>query len=146
MIVGGLTEFNGVIVLVNPTQPDQSDPAAPVVGAGPPYKFIMTGTSVTGAKDKNGNVISLSDALNAAAYSFYFTFTTSRVIAPAPALLSITNTPDGVVVSWPAGVASWTLQTSDSLTDNWSNYLGTIVNTSVTNPPSAGNLFYRLQQ
>ena len=44
-------------------------------------------------------------------------------------------------------VAGWTLQTNANLaTPTWGNYLGTVVNNSVTNAPPKGNLFFRLKQ
>ena len=63
---------------------------------------------------------------------------------PSP-LLSIACTNNQAIVSWPFSPSSWTLQTnSDLATGSWGNYAGTIVNNTVTNPPSAGNLFFRL--
>ena len=144
VLIGGYLE-DGVLTLINATQPDQSDPAAPVVGAGAPYKFFATNKSVTSAEDKNGTTVSLSDALNAAAYSSYFTFTTGRVIAPPPAVLSIANATNGIVVSWPSVLTGWTLQSSDSLTSsNWTNCPSVSGNSATINPPSTGNLFFRL--
>ena len=144
VLIGGYLE-DGVLTLINATQPDQSDPAAPVVGAGPPYKFFATSKSVTSAEDNTGSPVSLGAALNAAAYSSYFTFNTGRVIAPPPALLSIVNSTNGIVVSWPSVLTGWTLQSSNSLTSpNWTNYPGVSGNSATINPPSTGNLFFRL--
>lgn len=63
--------------------------------------------------------------------------------------LTIVYTNQEIIVSWPAtfpaGDPNWTLQTSTNLTGgSWVNYGGTVVNNSVTNPPAAGNLFFRL--
>jgi hypothetical protein len=145
VLVGGYLE-EGIITVIQPTQPDQSDPAAPVAGAGPPYKFLTTGKSVTGAEDKNGSAVSLSAALNAAAYSSYFTFGTGRVIAPPPALLSISYSAGGVNVSWLNLLTGWTLQTNGSLTSpNWGNYPGVSGTSATINPPPARPLFFRLE-
>jgi len=44
-------------------------------------------------------------------------------------------------------VTGWTLQTNSNLsTTNWGNYLGVIVNNTLTNAPPRGNLFFRLYQ
>ncbi len=80
VLVGGCNGFLG-IAEVNPTQPDQFDPAAPPAGQGAPYKLTMTGTTVTGCRDKANAVVSLPVCLAAAAYSSDFNFTTDRVIA-----------------------------------------------------------------
>jgi hypothetical protein len=69
------------IAEVNPTQPDQVDPAAPVAGQGAPYTLVTTGTTVTSCKDKTGATVSLPACLTAAAYSSDFNFTSDRVIA-----------------------------------------------------------------
>lgn len=78
VLVGGCHVLT--LTEIAPTQPDQTDPAAPVAGAGAPYLLTRTGNSVTGCKDKNATVVNLSLCLNAAAYSAYFQFTTDRVI------------------------------------------------------------------
>jgi hypothetical protein len=82
LFVGGCTIF--ILPQIAATQPDQSNPAAPVAGAGAPYTLTRTGTAVTGCKDKNAAVVDLTTCLNAAAYSAYFQFTSDRVIVPAP--------------------------------------------------------------
>jgi hypothetical protein len=79
LLVGGCT-FNGVFTSIVATQPDQSDPAAPVAGAGAPYALTRTVNAVTGCKDKNGAIVVFITCLNAAAYSAYFQFTSDRVI------------------------------------------------------------------
>ncbi len=78
---------------VSPTQPDQSDPAAAVAGAGAPYVLTLTHNVVSGCKDKNGTLVVLQTCLHAAAYSDYLSFTTDRVIGKAPQYLSFTSTP-----------------------------------------------------
>lgn len=63
---------------------------------------------------------------------------------PAP-ILSISNIANRAVVSWPASVTGWTLQTNVNLaTGIWGNYTGTVINNRATNSPPAGTLFFRL--
>ena len=147
VLVGGYI-YAGSVTLIMPTQPDQIDPAAPVAGAGPPYTFTAgAGKVVTTARDKNGAIVPLSAALGAAAYSAYFTFTTDRVIVKSTLtlLLTVTNSGNQIVVSWPSPVMGWTLQTNRYLgTGTWYNYTGSVTNNSVTNSPPVGNLFFRL--
>ncbi len=83
LLVGGCNII--VLTQVAATQPDQSDAAAPVAGAGAPYTLTRTGTGnvVTGCRDKNGASVVLGTCLNAAAYSVYFQFTSDRVIVDA---------------------------------------------------------------
>jgi cysteine-rich repeat protein len=82
VIVGGCTknEIITTIVIFSPTQPDQVDPGAPAAGAGGPYKFSMSGGSVSACKDKNGSVVDLTTCERAAAYSSALTFNSDRVI------------------------------------------------------------------
>ena len=61
--------------------PIKSTPAAPVAGAGGPYKFTATSGHVTGCTDKHGASANLQTCLAAAAYSSAFKFGTDRVIA-----------------------------------------------------------------
>ena len=69
------------------------------------------------------------------------------VQTPGAPLLTITYIGNQAIVSWSPSVTGWTLQTNANLaTPAWGNYLGTIVNNSVTNSPPKGNLFFRLKQ
>ena len=100
VIVGGCTAI--IVPVIRATQPDHFDPNAPVIGAGPPYTFVRTGSRVTGARDRLGGTVDLQGALNASYYSTYFTFTTDRVIAytepsSAPTLINVTELGDGAV-------------------------------------------------
>lgn len=63
----------------------------------------------------------------------------------APPVLTIVQINNQVIVSWPSAYTNWTLQTNgDLLNGTWANYTGPIVNTSVTNLPVQGQLYYRL--
>jgi hypothetical protein len=67
------------------------------------------------------------------------------VQTPGTPLLIITYANNHVVVSWPPTATGWTLQTNNNLaTGTWGNYTSNSVNNSVTNLPSAENLFFRL--
>ncbi len=69
------------VQVIKPTQPDQSDPAAPIAGAGAPYSFTTDAANrVTQCTDKNAAVVPLTTCLNSAAYSSFFKFATDRVI------------------------------------------------------------------
>lgn len=69
------------------------------------------------------------------------------VQTPGVPTLTITYAGNQAIVSWPASVAGFTLQTNTTLASgSWGNYLGQVANNSVTNAPSRGNLFFRLKQ
>ncbi len=71
----------------------------------------------------------------------------SVVQTPGAPTLTITYSGNQAIVSWPAGVTGFTLQTNSTLASGtWGNYLGPVVNNSVTNSPPKGNLFFRLKQ
>jgi hypothetical protein len=62
-------------------------------------------------------------------------------------LLTITYLGNQAIVSWSPSVTGWTLQTNVNLaTPTWGNYLGPVVNNSITNSPPKGTVFFRLKQ
>ncbi|MEI9866307.1 MAG: hypothetical protein WDN00_17470 [Limisphaerales bacterium] len=68
---------------------------------------------------------------------------TPQVVIP---VLTFTYFSNQAIVSWPLTVTGWTLQTNESLTaGTWGDYLDTILNNSVTNSLTTGNLFFRLK-
>ncbi|MRG92488.1 DUF4215 domain-containing protein [Polyangium spumosum] len=83
VIVNGcnVTFFN--IAAINASDPDLSDPGAPVAGAGHPYDLQVNAQTkvVSTCRDKNGATVDLQTCLNAAAYSSFYKFATGRVIA-----------------------------------------------------------------
>jgi cysteine-rich repeat protein len=80
MLVGGCT-FLGFIQVVNPAQPDRSDPAAPPAGAGAPYNLSASANHVVDTcRDKNNASVPLATCLTAAAYSAFYKFSSDRVI------------------------------------------------------------------
>jgi hypothetical protein len=106
----------------------------------------MTGTnySVTGTigqPDASGSMHGGNYSVTGGFWSLY------AVQTPGAPLLAITVVGNRAVVSWDATVTGWTLQTNANLaTPTWGNFLGTVVNNSVTNAPPKGNLFFRLKQ
>ena len=69
------------------------------------------------------------------------------VQTPGAPFLTITHSGNQAIVSWSSTVTGWTLQTNGNLgTTNWVNYGGSVINNTVTNSPTAGNLFFRLRQ
>ncbi len=69
------------------------------------------------------------------------------VQTPGAPTLTITYSGNQAIISWPPSVTGWTLQTNTALASgSWGNYLGPVVNNSVTNSPVKGNLFFRLMQ
>jgi hypothetical protein len=64
---------------------------------------------------------------------------------PGAPTLTITYVGNQAVISWPPSFTGFTLQTNTTLASgSWGNYLGAVVNNSVTNSPPRGNLFFRL--
>ena len=71
----------------------------------------------------------------------------AAVQMPGAPSLNITRTSTQAIVFWDPSVTGWTLQTNASLaTPTWGNYLGSVVNNSITNSSVKGNLFFRLKQ
>lgn len=103
--------------------------------------YSLSGTA--GQPDASAN-----NAMTGGNYSLTGGFWALLAVQTAGApLLTVTRIGNQAIVSWPASAAGWTLQTNNSLAGGaWGNYLGAIVNNSVTNSPPKGNLFFRLKQ
>ena len=102
-------------------------------------QYSLSGT--IGQHDAGGPLTGGNFSLTGGFWTLYAVQT-----AGAP-LLTITCSGNQAVVSWPPSVTGWNLQTNNNLaTGTWGNYLGTIVNNSVTNSPPIGKLFFRLTQ
>jgi hypothetical protein len=100
-------------------------------------QYSLSGT--IGQHDASGPMTGGSFSLTGGFWALYAVQT-----AGAP-LLTITLSGNQAIVSWPPSATGWTLQTNNNLaTGTWGNYLGAIVNNSVTNAPPTGNLFFRL--
>lgn len=80
VVVGGCN-ISIVGQQLKPTQPDTSDPAAPVAGSGPPYTLSANAQHVVTACNAQGVPANLATCLHSAAYSSFFTFSSDRVIA-----------------------------------------------------------------
>jgi hypothetical protein len=107
------------------------------------------GTSTGGTYQVTGTIgqPDASGALTGGNYSLTGGFWSliSVVQTPGAPLLTITYSGNQAVVSWSPSVSGWTLQTNVNLaTPTWGNYLGNVVNNSVTNSAPNGNLFFRL--
>jgi len=113
-----------------------------VAGGGGPStngSFSLIGT--IGQPDASG-------AMTGGNYTLTGGFWSMVNVVPTPGapLLSITYAGNQAIVSWDSSVTGWTLQTNINLaTPTWGNYLGAVVNNSVTNSPPAGRLFFRLK-
>jgi len=71
----------------------------------------------------------------------------SVVQTPGAPTLTISYSGNQAIISWPASESGWTLQTNTTLSaGSWGDYLGTVINNTVTNAPPKGNLFFRLKQ
>jgi hypothetical protein len=84
VFVDGCTQTGGFVQIITAVQPDQVNPDATPVGAGGLYTFQLTGTHVTGCKDKSGTTVSLAACEAAAAYSTYLKIAVDRVILKHP--------------------------------------------------------------
>src|ERR1017187_6341404 len=108
------------------------------------------GTSTGGVFSVSGTLgqPDASDAMSGGQYSVTGGFWSLYAVQTAgPPLLTITHIGNQAIVSWSPSVTGWTLQTNVNLAmPTWGNYLGAIVNNSVTNAPPKGNLFFRLKQ
>ena|ERR1022692_3738032 len=101
--------------------------------------YAISGT--IGQHDAGGPMTGGNYSLTGGFWSLY------AMQTPGAPLLTITYIGNQAIVSWSPSVTGWTLQTNNNLfTGTWDNYLGTIVNNSVTNSPPTGNIFFRLTQ
>jgi hypothetical protein len=116
------------------------------------YKIAGGGGASTGGNYQVSGSIGQPDAsgtLSGGPYSVVGGFWSliSVVQTPGAPLLTITYAASQAIVSWPASLKGWTLQTNSNLaTPAWGNYLGPVFNNSVTNSAPVGILFFRLSQ
>jgi len=114
------------------------------------YKVSGGGRTSTGGTYQVTGTIGQADAGSAMTggnYSLTGGFWSIYAVqTPGAPLLIISHVGNQAIVSWDSSVTGWTLQTNANLaTPTWGNYLGSIVNNSVTNTPPIGNLFFRLK-
>jgi alpha-N-arabinofuranosidase len=89
-----------------------------------------------------GNLAAVGQNYTYAFPPYSLTLITFTVAAPS---LNISLAANQIIVSWPASETGWTLQTNNNLSSsNWGNYLGPVINNSVTNSLTAGSVFFRL--
>ncbi len=109
-------------------------------GASAGGTYQVTGT--IGQPDASGALTGGNYSLTGGFWSLI-----SVVQTPGAPLLTIAWSGNQAIVSWPSSFTSWTLQTNGNpVTANWVNYVGAVINNSVTNSPATKNLFYRLKQ
>lgn len=114
------------------------------------YKVSGGGGTSTGGTFQVSGTIGQPDAgraMTGGSYSLTGGFWAIYAVqTPGAPLLNITHIGTQAIVWWDPTVTGWTLQTNKNLaTPTWGNYLGTIVNNSVTNAPPRGNVFFRLK-
>jgi hypothetical protein len=110
-------------------------------GGGTSTGGVYSVSGTIGQHDAGGPMTGASYSLTGGFWSLY------AVQTPGTPLLSIAYVGNQAVVSWPPLVVGWTLQTNSNLgSTNWGNYLGSIINNSITNAPPSGTLFFRLRQ
>jgi hypothetical protein len=106
------------------------------------------GTSTGGVYAVSGTIgqPDASSAMTGGSYSLTGGFWSLYAVqTPGAPLLTITYAGNQAIVSWSPSASGWTLQTNANLaTTTWGNYLGTVVNNSITNSPAKGNVFFRL--
>jgi len=106
-------------------------------GASSGGTYQVSGT--IGQQDASGAMTGGNYSLTGGFWALY------AVQTPGAPLLTIVYTNGQAIVSWPASVAGYTLQTNGNVnTTNWVNYTGSVVNNAVTNALPRGNLFFRL--
>jgi uncharacterized repeat protein (TIGR03803 family) len=99
-------------------------------GAGP-TSLILSGNTLYGVAGSGGNS------------GFGTVFSISLGLSTPQ--LAVTHTGNQVIISWPASITGWALQTNTSAgSGSWGNYAGNTSGNSVTNSPPKGNLFFRL--
>ena len=108
------------------------------------------GTSSNGQYSVSGTIgqLDAGGAMSGGNYSLTGGFWSLYAVqTPGSPFLTIIYSGNQAIVSWSPSVTGWTLQTNNNLTTgNWGNYLGPIINNSVTNSPPTGNVFFRLKQ
>jgi hypothetical protein len=137
-IFGALLTFLAITISVR-AQSYSIDWYKIAAGGGTSTGGVYTVTGTIGQPDAGTTMSDGYYTLTGGFWSIY------AVQTPGAPLLTITHVGNKAIVSWPPSVTGWTLQTNVNLaTPTWGNYLGPIVNNSVTNSPLRGNLFFRL--
>jgi hypothetical protein len=99
--------------------------------------YAVSGT--IGQADASGPMTGGNYSLSGGFWSLF------AVQTPGAPNLKITYSGNQAIVSWDPSATGWALQTNNNLAAGlWGNYLGSVINNSVTNSPPKGNLFFRL--
>ena len=110
-------------------------------GGGASTGGVFTASGTIGQPDAGSAMHGGNYSVTGGFWSLY------AVQTPGAPLLTITHIGSQAIVSWDQTVTGWTLQTNANLaTPTWGNYLGSVVNNSMTNAPPKGNVFFRLKQ
>jgi len=110
-------------------------------GGGTSTGGVYSVSGTIGQHDAGGPMTGGNYSLTGGFWSLY------AVQTPGAPLLIITHVGNQAIVSWDTSATGWTLQTNNNLsTGTWGNYVGPIVNNSVTNAPPTGAVFFRLKQ
>src|ERR1039457_5991696 len=114
------------------------------------YKIAGGGGTSTNSQYSVSGTIGQPDASSAMPGGTYSVtggfWSLYAVQTPGAPLLTIKQIGNQAIVSWSPSGTGWALQTNANLaTPTWGNYLGNIVNNSVTNASPKGNLFFRLK-
>jgi hypothetical protein len=114
------------------------------------YKVAGGGGTSTGGTYSVSGTIGQPDAggpLTGGSYSLTGGFwSLVAVQTPGAPLLTITYAGNQAIISWPASVTGFTLQTNNNLAaGTWANYIGSVVNNTATNAPPTGTVFFRLK-
>jgi hypothetical protein len=101
--------------------------------------YSISGT--IGQHDASGSMAGGNYSVTGGFWSIY------AVQMPGAPTLIITYSGNQAIISWSLAATGWTLQTNNNLsTGAWGNYLGPVVNNSVTNSTTGENVFFRLKQ
>jgi hypothetical protein len=129
---------------------------APLIGLAAQYsigwhKIVSGGGASTGGTYQVHGSIGQPDAgavLSGGQYAVMGGFWSLAYVVQTPGapVLTLSHVGNQTIVSWPSSASGWTLQTNNDLSSsNWGNYVGPIINNSVTTSLPKGNLFFRLQ-
>jgi hypothetical protein len=99
-------------------------------GGGTSTGCFYSVSNTIGQPDASGAMTGGNSSLTGGFWSLY------AVQTPGAPLLTIVKVENQAIISWSPSVTGWTLQTNANLaTPTWGNYLGTVVNNSITNSP-----------
>ncbi len=106
---------------------------------------LGSGFSISGTIESN---TTQGGPLTGGGYSVTGGFWAAHAVqTPSAPTLTTSYVAHQAIVSWPLSDNGWTLQTNNNLsTGTWGNYLGSVINNSITNSPPVANVFFRLKK